>query len=135
MVRDPLNILLRIRETTVTEASRDLAAALAAAGAERFRLEAHQQHVRQEQANVAMEDIAFFAAWLPVARQLTNKILSDVRQKDGLVLQLQQVLVLCKTEAKAVANAVQRKKEGTDLAKARKEQAIMDEMGGRRKRA
>ena len=134
-MRDPLNVLLRIRETTVTEASRELAAALAAAAAERSRLEAHQQHIRREQADVVREDVVFFAAWLPVARQLTDEILSDLRRKDEQVLRLQEVLVLCNIEAKAVANAIQRKKEGTDLAKARKEQAIMDEMGGRRNRA
>ena len=135
MARDPLAVLSRVREANVTEASRELAAALAAAPRPRRRLEAHRQHVSQEQTGAVGEDVAAFAAWLPAARRRTDQMVSDLRLEDGLVLRLQHVLVLRRTEAEAVTKAMQRKRQDADLAAAKKEQAVMDEVGGRRQMA
>ena len=133
MARDPLAVLSRVREAAVTEASRELAAALAAAAGARCRLEAHRQHVRQEQTDAVGEGVAAFAAWLPTARRRTEQMVSDLHLRDGVVLRLQHVLVLRKTDAEAVAKAMQRKRQEADLVRARKEQAVMDEVGGRRR--
>lgn len=135
MARDPLTVLSRIREAAVTETSRELAAALTAADAERCRLEAYRQHVLKEQVDAIGEDIAVFAAWLPTARKRTDQMLSDLRREDNLVLRLQGLLLFRRTEAEGVTKAIQRRKHETDLAKARLDQAVMDEVGCRRKRA
>lgn len=135
MARDPLTVLSRIREAAVIETSRELAAALTAANAERYRLEAYRQHVLREQVDAIGEDIAVFAAWLPAVRKRTDQMLSDLRREDNLVLRLQGLLLFRRTEAEAVTKAIQRRKHETDLAKARLDQAIMDEVGCRRKRA
>lgn len=135
MARDALTVLSRIREAAVTETGRELAAALTAADAERCRLEAYRQHVLREQVDAVGENIAVFAAWLPAVRKRTDQMLSDLQRMDDLVLRLQGVLLLHRTEAEAVTKAIQRRKHETDLAKARLDQAIMDEVGCRQKRA
>ena len=133
MARDLLAVLSLVREASVVSASRDLAAARAAADAERLRLELHRQSMAQEQSGTTSSDVHYFAAWLPEARRKVEQILVGCRRQDDVVVQLQRVLAERKTEAEAVVKAMQRAKEAALLAAARKEQAVMDEAGGRRR--
>ena len=134
MARDALAVLSRARAAGVAEASRDLAAALALADAGRIGLETHRQHMVREQAGATSYDVHHFAAWLPEARRKSEQILVACRRQHEVVVRLQHALMVRKTEAEAVTKAIQRAKQVANLVIARKEQAVLDEVGGRRAR-
>jgi flagellar biosynthesis chaperone FliJ len=131
MARDPLTVLWRLRDAAVSEASRDLAAARACEAHEAQRLDAHRLHVRQEQSDAAGEHVAAFAAWLPYARQTTERLRASLEIEEARVRRLQQILVGRRTDAEAVVKALQRQGAETALVQARKDQATMDEAAGR----
>ena len=134
MARDPLAVLWRLRDAAVTEASRDLAVARACEMREAQRLDAHRLHMRQEQSEAAGEHVAAFAAWLPHARQNTERLSASLQAEEARVRRLQQILVGRRTDAEAVAKALQRQRAEAGLVQTRKEQAIMDEAAGRSRR-
>jgi flagellar export protein FliJ len=131
VARDPLTVLWRLRDAAVSEASRDLAAARVCEAREAQRLDAHRLHMRQEQSEAAGEHVPAFAAWLPYARQSTERLRASLETEEARVRRLQQILVGRKTDAEAVAKALQRQRAETALVQARKEQATMDEAAGR----
>jgi flagellar export protein FliJ len=131
MARDALEVLWRLRDAAVREASTNLANARAIERAEADRLDAHARHVQREQADAAGAEIADFAVWLPHARRQTELLHGVLRQENARVERCQQVLVACRTEAEAVAKALQRKREAAALVRLQREQAAMDEAAGR----
>jgi hypothetical protein len=131
MARDPLAVLWRLRDAAVTEASRDLAAARARELREVQRLDEHALVVRREQSEAAGEDVAAFAAWLPYARQHADRLQATLQTEAARVRRLQQILVGHRTDAEAVAKAMQRQRAEADVIVARKEQDMMDEAAGR----
>jgi hypothetical protein len=131
MARDPLAVLWRLRDAAVTDASRDLAMARACEVQAVQRLDAHRLHVREEQSEAASEHVAAFAAWLPYARQTTERLSASLQTEEARVRRLQQILVGRRTDAEAVAKALQRQRAEAGVVQARKEQAIMDEAAGR----
>jgi flagellar export protein FliJ len=132
MARDPLAVLRRLRDAAVTEARRDLAAALAAERQQAQRLDEHRQQMRNEQHEASAGHVAAFAEWLPYAHQRTGQLQATLGAEQVKVLRLQQILVGRRTEAEAVAKALQRQQAAADLVLARKEQGAMDEAAGRR---
>jgi flagellar export protein FliJ len=132
MPRDPLAVLRRLRDAAVTEARRNLAAALASERREAQRLDQHRLHMRHEQSQAAAEHVADFADWLPYARQRADHLQAALASEQARVLHLQQILVGRRTEAEAVAKAMQRQREAARLIQARKEQGVMDEAAGGR---
>jgi flagellar export protein FliJ len=132
MPRDPLAVLRRLREAAVTEARRNLAAALASEVRQARHLDEHKLHIRHEQSNAEGEHVAAFAEWLPYARQRADHLQAALASEQARVLHLQQILVGRRTEAEAVAKAMQRQGEAAALIQARKEQGMMDEAAGRR---
>lgn len=132
MPRDPLAVLRRLRDAAVTEARRNLAAALAREVQTAQRLNAHNLRVRHEQSQATVEHLAAFADWLPYARQHADHLQAALAGEQAQVVRLQQILVGRRTEAEAVAKAMQRQEKAAELTKARKEQGAMDEAAGRR---
>jgi flagellar biosynthesis chaperone FliJ len=131
MTRDPLAVLWRLRNAAVVEASRDLATARAREAREAMRLEEHRLLMREEESEATGEHVATFAAWLPHARQHTDRLLTILQTEEVRVRRLQQVLVGCRTDAEAVEKAMQRQQAAVGLVRARKEQGVMDEAAGR----
>jgi flagellar export protein FliJ len=132
MPRDPLAVLRRVREAAVTEARRNLAVALASEMRQARQLDEHWKAMRKEQSEAAGEHVAAFGEWLPYARQRADQLQAALANEQARVGQLQQILVGRRTEAEAVAKAMQRQREAAELIQARKEQAVMDEAAGRR---
>ena len=116
----------------MTEARRNLAAALASERQQARQLDEHRLHIRHEQSEAAGEHVAAFGEWLPYARQRADHMQAALANEQARVLQLQQILVGRRTEAEAVAKAMQRQREAAALIQARKEQNVMDEAAGRR---
>jgi hypothetical protein len=131
MARDPLAILWRLRDAAVTEASRELATARAREVQEAQRLDRHRLSIRQEQFGASAEHVAAFAAWLPYARQQTDRFQATLRIEEARTQRLQQVLVGRRTDAEAVTKALQRQRDEISVKSARKEQEAMDEAAGR----
>jgi flagellar export protein FliJ len=132
MARDPLAVLRRLREAAVTEARRNLAAALASEMQQARQLDEHRRQIRHEQSEATGEHVVAFGEWLPYARQRSDQMQAALASEQVRVGQLQQILVGRRTEAEAVAKAMQRQREAAGLIQARKEQAVMDEAAGRR---
>lgn len=131
MKRDPLAVLWRVRDASVTEASRDLAAARIGERQASQTLEEHRRRIGQEQAEALGEHVAAFAAWLPSARQRTAQLEANLEAEELRVRHAQHILVGRRTDAEAVAKAMQRRSVEETLVKTRKEQGIMDEAAGR----
>jgi hypothetical protein len=131
VARDPLAILWRLRDAAVTEASRELAAARLRERQEAQRLDAHRLLIRQEQSGASDEHVAAFAAWLPYARQQTDRFHATLQTEEARAKRLQQVLVSRRTDAEAVTKALQRQRDEVSLKNARKAQDAMDEAAGR----
>lgn len=131
MPRDPLAVLRRLRDAAVTEARRNLAAALASERQQARQLDEHRLHIRHEQFAAEGEHVAAFAEWLPHARQRADHLQSALANEQVRVGHLQQILAGRRTEAEAVAKAMQRQREAAALIQARKEQGVMDEAAGR----
>ncbi|HET6307823.1 MAG TPA: hypothetical protein VFG12_11590 [Rhodopila sp.] len=133
MKRDPLAVLHRLREAAVTEAKRNLAAALASERQQARQLDDHKQLIRNEQSLAAGEHLAAFATWVPCAWQHTERLQTALATEQAKVAQLQQILVRSRTEAEAVAKAMQRQRDAAALIQARKDQATLDEAAARRR--
>ncbi len=133
MARDALAVLWRLRDAAVTQATDDLAKARAAAGADAQRLDDHRQTMTCEQAALDATQIADFANWLPHARQQADRLRGVLVSQEARVERFQQILVARRTDAEAVAKAMQRRAEETNLSRSRREQAVMDEVAGRRR--
>jgi flagellar biosynthesis chaperone FliJ len=131
MARDPLAILWRLRDAAVTEASRDLAAARTRELQQVQRLDEHMLSMRREKSEAIDEHVAAFATWLPYARQHTDRLEATLQTEAARVRRLQQILVGRRTDAEAVAKAMQRQRSEAGLITARKEQDLMDEAAGR----
>jgi hypothetical protein len=131
MARDALVVLWRLRNAAVTEAGRELAEARAREKHEAQRLDEHRLHIRQEQSEAAGEHVNAFAAWLPYARQHTDRLQATLLNEEAGVRRLQDILIDRRTDAEAVAKALQRRLAKVALIQARKEQGIMDEAAGR----
>ncbi|MDR3535117.1 MAG: flagellar export protein FliJ [Acetobacteraceae bacterium] len=132
MSRDPLAVLRRLRDAAVTEACRDLATARAHEMQEAQRLDEHRSQIRRELSEAGAEHVAAFSAWLPYARQRTDHLQTSLQSEQARVLRLQQILVGRRTEAEAVAKAMERQQAEAALTQARREQSVMDEAAGRR---
>jgi flagellar export protein FliJ len=132
MARDPLAVLQRLRDAAVTEARRNLAAALASELQETRRLDQHRSQMQHEQSLAAGEHVAEYAQWLPYAHQRADQLQATLASEQARVRQLQQILTGRRTEAEAVAKAMQRQQLAAAVIRARKEQAAMDEAAGRR---
>ena len=133
MARDPLAVLWRLRDAAVTEASRELAAARAREAHEAQRLDEHGRCMAREQSEAGVAHAAAFAAWLPRARQQADRLRAGLLGEATRVARLQQVLAARRIEAEAVAKALQRQEAEAGLARARRDQAVMDEVAGRRR--
>jgi flagellar biosynthesis chaperone FliJ len=134
MPRDPLAVLRRVRDAAVTEARRNLAAALASEMQQARQLDEHSRQIRHEQREAEGEHVAAFGEWLPYARQRADQLRAALASEQARVGQLQQILVSRRTMAEAVAKAMQGQQAAAGLVQARKEQAVMDEAAGRRGR-
>jgi flagellar biosynthesis chaperone FliJ len=132
MARDPLAVLRRMREAAVTEAQRNLAAALIREAQEARRLEQHHSTIRHEMSEAVGEYGAAFADWLPYARQHAETLQTTLAGEQARVVHLQEILTRRRTEAETVAKAMQRQHLEAELIRARKEQAALDEAASRR---
>jgi flagellar export protein FliJ len=132
MARDHLAVLGRLREAAVTEARRNLAAALAGEVQETRRLEQHRHHIRHELSEAGGEHVTAFAEWLPYALQRTDQLQTALASEQARVLHLREILTGRRTDAESVAKAMQRQQREAKLIQARKEQATLDEAAGRR---
>ncbi len=133
MARDPLAVLWRLRDAAVTEASRDLGAARVREAHAAQRLDEHVRLMARERAEAGAACAATFAAWLPHARQHADNLQAGLLSETARVAQLRQALAVRRTEAEAVAKVLQRQKAEAALARARRDQAVMDEAAGRRR--
>lgn len=131
MARDPLAILWRLRDAEVTAASRNLAAARTDHAREQRRLDEQHASMLHERTQAGHEHVAAFAAWLPHAHEAAARLQANAQREQGKVLQLQQVLTRRRTDAEAVVQAIQRQADKTKLARARHDQAVMDEVASR----
>jgi flagellar export protein FliJ len=131
MARDPLAVLWRLRDAAVTETSRDLVTARARELQELRQLNEYRQLIRHEQSLAACDDVAAFAAWLPHTRHIEDRLQANLQAEAARVGRLQQILLTRRTDAEAVAKAVQRQRAEAERVTAAKEQAIMDEAASR----
>src|ERR1700740_3734240 len=123
----PLSVRPRLREAAVMDAKRTLAAALAGERRQAHQLDQHQHLIRQEQSMASGEHLSAFATWAPCAWQHTERLQAALETEQEKVAQLQQVLARSRTEAEAVAKAMQRQRDTAALIQARKDQASLDE--------
>lgn len=131
MERDRLAVLWRLRDAAVTEASRDLAAARAREEQARGQLADHQRLMQHEQSTTAGEDVATFVIWRSFAGQVRDRLQAELQAEEARVRRLQQVLLTRRTDAEAVAKAVERQRAEAGRIAAGKEQARMDEAASR----
>ncbi len=127
MPRDPLAVLARLREAAVTEASRALASAHGTAHQLTARLEAHTALTLHEQSHTPDMDGATFAAWLQQARHQAHSLRQLLSAEEARAARLLQALVVCRTEAEAVAKALGRQRAAAVTLAARHQQQAMDE--------
>lgn len=131
MARDPLAVLWRLRDAAVTEASRDLAVARTREAQAHGQLAEHDRLLRHEQSMTCGEDVAAFVVWRTFASQTRDRLQAELQAEEARVRRLQQVLLSRRTEAEAVAKAMERQRAEAGRIAAGKEQAHMDEAASR----
>ena len=127
MRRDPLQVLLRLRDAAMNEARRELADGLRREREGHRRVLEHGQAMLREQADAGGADAVDFALWLPRAREEATRLGAALRAEEDRVMRLQQALVARRTEVETVAAALTRRRNADALTRRRAEQAIMDE--------
>lgn len=134
MKRDPLQVLWRLRDAALTEATRELAGGLHREREARERALGHGQKMAREQAESSPTDAADFAQWLPRARNEAARLDAALKAAHGRVAGLQQALIVRRTDVEAVVSARDRRRMVEESRKRGAEQAVMDEAAGRRGR-
>jgi flagellar export protein FliJ len=130
LARDPLAILWRLRDAAVTEASAALASARESTRQLSERLDSHNAQTRQEQTQAQSMDGAAFSAWLPQARKRATSLQNQLSSEEARSHRLLQALTERRTEAEAVAKALERQRKVAGTLAARHEQQAMDEAAG-----
>jgi flagellar export protein FliJ len=131
MARDALDVLVRLRDMAVTEASTKLTAARGDETKEAMALDGHRLSVQREKNDARGGDMTAFVAWLPRALAEEQRLLASVQAASMRVERCQQILLECRTDAEAVEKVRTKRREVAALLVARREQAEMDEVAGR----
>lgn len=129
--RDPLELLHRVRQRAVDDASAILSDALARERQAADRCAMQEDRIRREQAQAGLETHVF-AQWLPHARLQLAQMQAALRAAQSRTAHCRNQLTEHRLAAEAVAKAMERQRAERALVAARREQAVMDEAAGRR---
>lgn len=137
MSGDTLGTLLRIRRTSLDDAQRALAEALA--HQQRMQAASEAEASRYAKETVAALDLACgdeavdaFARWLPVGRRAVEQARLAEQEASGDVDRTRIVLGLARAAYRSVELLIEKRAEQARLVRENKEQQAMDEIGSRR---
>ena len=139
MSRDPLDTLARLRRSVRDDATRALAACLAAeeqAGAVLRGAEAAIIREQEAAAVLTADDAAVeaFAAWLPQGRQAVMQARTAHAHAVAATVQARAVLGVARTSAEALDRLLADRAAAAAAVAAKRAQAAIDEAAGRRRR-
>jgi flagellar export protein FliJ len=132
-VPDPLEVVLRVRRSTLDEAKRALSAALRVeAGAQRHAELAEALLKEEEEAasNLDLGDgaVEAYAAWLPVGRANAKAARDLLEQRSADVAIARAGLTLARTAAEAAESLLERRRAAREAERTRRAQMGMDEI-------
>lgn len=137
MTRDPLQALLRARQTAVDDAQKVVAEAYhmeqEAIEAVRQATESLELEMREASSITAGDEtVEAFARWLPVGRKRIAQAHARQRDATSTLDQVRTILVLARSGVCAVETVIQKKRDEKAIALGRREQAELDEFSARR---
>lgn len=136
MKRDPLQTMLRVRQSALDEAQKAVADA--------YRLE-QDALLRAEEAAHALEHemkaassltagddaVEMFARWLPVGRSALRRAHDEQQQTTTALDRARAVLALARSGVRAVETLMEQRQQERVLEEGRRDQRILDEAGCR----
>lgn len=137
MTRDPLAIILRIRQATLDDAETAVAEAYrqekAALGRTEAAVDLLDRETQTAMSITGSDDmVEAFARWLPLGQNQLRQAHDNQRLATASLDRARAVLTLARSGVKAVERMIeQRELERRQLAQ-RREQAVLDELGGRK---
>lgn len=134
MRRDPLAVLLRLRQAAVTAARQELAQALAGETAAERAVAAARREMAQEQEGCPPEAAADFALWLRHAREREREDMAALACQEAATLRGRAALAAARAGEKAALTLLEAAAAEQALAAGRREQAAMDEAAANRRR-
>lgn len=138
MARDPLDALLRLRRLAQEEATRDLAAALAASDATTAALERVELSIAAETAaasSIEADDVAVeaFGRWLQLVKVAHAAAAAASGRAEAETVRARAVLGAARAAVRAVEGEIERQAAAARASALKREQAATDE-NARRKR-
>jgi hypothetical protein len=133
--RDPLRVLLRVREALVTAARQNLARALAQEAAAERALSDAVAAITRERANCPPDATLAFAIWLPHARTAQHQAAALLTRHADQTLQCRAALAERHADAEGALKLLEKRDAAMALVARRREQSEMDEVAGRTVRA
>ncbi len=137
MARDPLHALLQVRRLAQEEATRDLAAPLAASDATAAALERIELSIATETAaasSIEADDLAVeaFGRWLQRAKLEHAAASAASDRAEAETVRARAVLGAARAALAAVEGEIKRRAAAAQAAALKREQAAIDEHAGRR---
>jgi len=129
--RDPLRVLLRVRQALLTTSRQDLAHALGREIAAEQALADAGATIARECRDCPPEATLAFAEWLPHARTAQRGAAALLRRRHVETALSRAVLAERHADTDAVEKLLEKRDEAAALAASRREQAAMDEAAGR----
>ena len=136
MKRDPLQTILRVRQSTLEEAQKAVASAYQVERDASIRAEAASaalDHEMRTATNLASGDEAVetFARWLPIGRGALKQAHDAQREATTSLDQARAVLALARAGVRTVETLIEQRQVEQQLEDNRREQRILDETGTR----
>lgn len=128
--RDPFATLARLRRLAVDEAKRDLADALAEAGARERAAQAALRTLEVE----ASADAALYGAWLPAGLRRAGEAAAEAEAAEIAVDTARALLAHARAAERAVELMAERYETEASKRAARKAQSVLDEAAETRRR-
>jgi hypothetical protein len=129
--RDPLRVLLRMRQALLTTSRQDLAQALGRETAAEQALADASATIARECHDCPPEATLAFAEWLPHARMAQRDAASLLRRRNAETTLSRLLLAERHADTDAVEKLLEKRDAAAALAASRREQAAMDEAAGR----
>jgi flagellar export protein FliJ len=138
MKADPLQSILRVRQSTLDEAQKALADAYVAEQLASRQVaeatEALDLELRAAMSLVAGDDaVESFARWLPVGRKRVTDAYNAQKESTATLDRLRAVLALARAGVRSVETLIENKQRETDMVAQRKEQQVLDDIGSLRR--
>jgi len=131
MSRDPLRVLLRLRQALLTTSRQDLARTLAREIAAEQALADAGATIARERRDCPPEATLAFAEWLPHARTAQRDAATLLRRRHAETALSRALLSERHADTDAVGKLLEKRDAAAAAAASRREQAAMDEAAGR----